>query len=140
MARTNPGAVQKLLGADYDTVTEPSLEPYVDTAYSVVTRLAAKAAAAVPAVAFSDSDKELVERWLAAHYYTKSDRVYSSKSTLGRSASFVLDPKVPEPYKAGALDADPTGLLAGLLDPSKRATAWWGGRRPSAQTPYRDRT
>lgn len=138
MARTTAGLVKGLLLRDYDTVQTPSLSPFIATAALLVD--AVVTCAARKGLTLSDAHLELLERWLAAHYYTKSNPVYASKSTDGRSASFVRDTKVPEPYKAGALDLDTTGCLAAILDGNRKVGFTWLGKRPSEAVPYDQRS
>jgi hypothetical protein len=74
--RTTPAAVKAVLARDYDSVDEPSLTPYLDAASLLVGDLE-DAASTAPAAA----RLELVERWLAAHYYALSDQPYSDEWT-----------------------------------------------------------
>ena len=81
MARTTAKAVRILLARDYDDRRNPSLSPHIDTASALVDKLVTCAAA--KGVIHSDSVLELIERWLAAFFYTRSDPIYSSRSSLG---------------------------------------------------------
>jgi hypothetical protein len=134
MARTTTALVEKLLSDNYDTFT--NLQQFVDAAYLVINRVATCASA--KGKALNADELEMIERWYAAHLYTKNDPTYSSRSTGGSSGAFVRDPKVPEPYLKGALDLDFSGCLAAIVNRSTTA-AFWLGRPPSAQTPYEDR-
>lgn len=125
MARTTAANVAAVLvdsslssngQGDYDGTTD--LTPYIDAASSVVDDLEDADEDGV----LTSTKLELVERWLAAHYYTIMDPIYVSKSTLGRSASFQQ-----RSYKDVAIDLDPTGELAALLG-RQRAGGFWGGR------------
>lgn len=139
--RTTEALVKAVLrlgsqGGDYDDANNPSLTRYIAAANLIVDRVATCA---------TDRDLDLttaelteIETWLAAHYYTKSDRVYSSRSTKSKSGQFVLDPKVPEPYKAAAIEMDASGCLAAILS-RQRAGGFWLGKAPSEQTDYVDR-
>lgn len=144
MARTTSSLVIALLGnsathpkglGNYDGVSD--VTQWIDSATAIVDRVATCATG--KGITLSTTELELIERWLAAHYYTKYDPLYASKSTGRASASFIQDPKVPERYKAGALDLDPSGCLAGILA-GARAGAAWLGKRPSDQTDYADRS
>lgn len=136
--RTTETLVKGVLLRDYDSRNEPSLTPFIATASLLVD--AVVTCAARKSVTFTDDHLELMERWLAAHYYTKNNPVYSSKSTDGRSASFVRDPQTPEPYKRVALDLDTTGCLAALLTDKKgRAGFSWLGKKPTEAIPYTER-
>lgn len=131
--RTTAEAVEGVLGADYDRDAGPALTPYIETASALVDTLVAKAA--LKPVTFAGARLELIERWLAAHYYTQSDRTYKSRSTLGASATFNTDGKE---YLNAALALDNSGCLAALLN-GKRAGAVWLGKAPSEQIAYWDR-
>lgn len=133
MARTTAAAVQALLGHDYDAAAARDLGPFVATASAVVSRAVACMTGRGGAAA--DADLELLERWLAAHYYTLSDRVYASRSTLGASGAFVQGRDEPHPYLAGARAVDPTGCLARVLA-QKTAGGFWAGRKASDHQPY----
>jgi hypothetical protein len=137
MARTSSALVQGLLLRDYDTRNNPSLTPFIDTASLVVDAVAA--CAARKGLTVSDEFLEMLERWLAAHYYTKNNPTYSSKSNDGRSASYIRDPKVPEPYKAGAMELDYTGCLLAVLNSGARVSMTWLGKRPREAVPFVDR-
>lgn len=141
MARTNSDAVKAVLagGKDYDLALSPSLSPYIDAAYSLVNRVVV--CAAKKNIVISDEDLELIERWLAAHFYAVSDKPYSSRSTLGASGSF-------QGQTAMHLDATLYGQQAKLIDYSgclenisnkQRVRVGWLGKRPSEQMDYSDR-
>ncbi len=118
MAYTNVAAVQILLGSNYGEMedgTFPDLQTYIDSANVVVTQMRVIATREKryyhPAV-----ELEMVERWLAAHLYTKMDPFYSNKSTAGASAGFVQGRVEKEPYKDGAINMDASGVLNALLN------------------------
>lgn len=137
MARTTSAAVIAVLGRDYDTVNNWSLSPYIEAANGLINQLINLATANSRPIPTS-TQAELLERWLAAHYYTKADPTYSSKSTSGASGSFIRGKTEPEPYKDVVLGLDPSGILNALLN---RLTAGgvWLGKPPSEQTPYEER-
>ena len=152
MARTTSADVQGVLaaGRDYDESPEvgsaPSLTPYIDTASAKVDDIVEYASDegldAVPAARL-----ELIERWLAAHYYCVSDQPFQSKSTAGASGSFQGQTgKGLESTKYGqtAIDLDPTGYLRSLAseaatNSSRSASMFWGGTTKPNQTSYADR-
>lgn len=139
MARTDASLVKGVLMDDYGPRrdgTLPDLTAAIDTASAVVDQV--QACAAAKGAPQDAGVLALMERWLAAHYYTKSDPVYSSRSTKGASGTFVRDPKEPEPYKAAALDLDFSGCLAAVLE-RQRAAAVWLGKVPSEQIPVWER-
>lgn len=138
--RTNEDAVKGILNDDYGPKrdgTLPDLTPYIASASAVVTRVAA--CAVDRGVTLSSAEKELIERWLAAHLYTKSDPTYSSRSTAGASGSFVRNSECPEPYKDGALSVDPSGCLNALLN-NRRASIFWVGKTEDEAIPVDERT
>lgn len=136
MARTTQLAVENLLLKDYDTRNRPSLSPYIDSATVVVDRVVTCATA--KGITLTTAEKELIERWLAAFFYTRTDPIYQSKGTDGSSASFVSDPVDPERYRAGAAAVDYSGCLLNILK-GQTARGVWLGKRPSQQVAYVDR-
>jgi hypothetical protein len=139
VSRTTAELVKGVLMDDYGTRldgTLPDLAPYVDTASALVDDVAACAAAKNKAL--SAARLELLERWMAAHYYTKSDRTFASKSTGGASGAYITDPETPEPYKSAALDLDTSGCLAAILK-RQRAGGSWLGKTASEQLSYDQR-
>lgn len=135
MARTTPARVEGVLNKDYDFKNRPSLTPYIDAANSVTTRLVSKAASA--GVSIGSDTAELIERWLAAHYYTRSDATHTSRTNMGASASF---PRKGDEYRQVAVELDPSGLLAGILSGLLKVDVFWLGKPPSEQIDYIDRS
>lgn len=84
MARTIDAKVIEILGPNYNSKTRPSLARFIDTAASLVNWVVTQD---VDGLMNSDS-LELVERWLAAHFYAHSDQLYQSKNTSGAGATF----------------------------------------------------
>jgi hypothetical protein len=109
--RTTAAAVQGILVNDWDGITD--VTPYIQTASSIVDKVVQ--CATWKNVTLNSVDQELIERWLSAHYYTKMDPVYTSKSTSGASGSFVRGKEEPEPYKAAAQNVDISGCLKAIL-------------------------
>lgn len=135
MARTSAGLVQQVLSPAGDYDGEADLTPYITTASSVVERLKLYAANAQPTVPVTDDQLELIERWLAAHFYAIVDRPYASRSGGGSSGSF--DGKTGMNFDAtlygqSAKLIDPTGFLAGI-------EGGGGGKEGSGQGPPRVR-
>lgn len=139
MARTTANAVKGVLISDYGEDKDgnlPSLDPFIRSANVLVNRVATCATSRGHAL--TSEELELIERWLAAFFYTRSDPIYASKNTEGGGASFVSDPVDPERYRAAAVALDSSGCLAAILK-GNRAGAAWLGRVPSEQTAYEDR-
>jgi hypothetical protein len=108
--RTTAALVQGVLLADYDTLTNPDLTGFIAAASAVVDRVVTLAAQkGVTLSAGVNYEQELIERWLAAHFYTRSDQAYRSKSTGGASASF-------QGSTAMSLDASYYGQTAVNID------------------------
>lgn len=141
MARTTTKAVEGVLaaGKDYDTKIRPSLIPYIDAASSMVDDVVDCASA--KGVVLSAAKKEIMERWLAAHFYAISDKPYASKSTEGASASFHGQTGMygeATLYGQTAMRLDPSNCLAAILG-GKVAGGFWAGKNPPSQIDYKDR-
>ena len=130
MTRTNPTDVQSILGDNYDCSSP--LDPYIELATALVDRVVTCASA--KSVTVTSAEAELMERWMAAHYYTTMDPLYTSKSTGRASGSFQRDP-----YMNAALAVDPSGCLSGILTRGKSAGLSWLGKPRSAQIDQADR-
>ncbi len=142
-ARTIDTDVIAILGKHYDSVDEPSLTPFIDTATLLVDWLAGQ-----------DTDSELsaavlkrIEAYLTAHFYAHSDQISQSKGVGRANASY-------QGQTAMALNGSQYGQTACLLDVtgnlaarSRQAevgvtielTGTWLGKPPSEQTDYEDR-
>lgn len=135
--RTNPTAVQGILGANYGPMpdqTLPDLNQYIAIATNMVDQVILFAATMrMTVMSITPATAELIERWLAAHYYTKMDPLYASKSQGGASGSFVASQMEPERYLEGAMNVDWTGTLRAIV---KRQVAGFTSlyRPPSQQT------
>lgn len=144
MSRTNEAAVKGILLSDYGPDkdgNEPSLEPFIDTAASMVDDLVECATA--KGKTLSAGKLELIERWLAAHFYVQSDQTYASKSTEGASASFHGQTAMyleSSRYGQTAMRLDTSGCLDGRGGSERKvAGGFWLGKRRSEQIPYVDR-
>lgn len=137
MARTSSAAVILVLGqrtaagkaGNYDGQSD--LSPYIEAASSVVDDLAA--AASAEGITFTSTKAELVERWLAAHYYTQMDPLYKSRTTDRGKGDFV-----EQNFLMVATQLDPTGLLPGILEGNRAEGDWLGKAAPDALT-YEER-
>jgi hypothetical protein len=137
VARTNSVAVAAILGRNYDEATD--LSPFIETAYLMVNKVVL--CAARKGATTTAEGLEIIERWLAAHYYGCHDQFYTSKSTGGASASFQGQTGMRLEatfYGQTALGLDDTGCLEAL---SKRNTASmvWLGKHRDERTDHEDR-
>lgn len=139
--RTTTTAVQTLLGIDYDDEVQPSLQPFVDTATVIVDRVAA--CAITREVTLTDGELELIERWLAAHFYVQRDQTYSSSSQGGASGSFQGQTGMyleSSKYGQSAIRVDWSGCLAALNKGVQNAVRiFWAGKTESEQLTYDER-
>ncbi len=139
--RTNSNAVILLMGDDFGLRADgstPDLAPYIASASAMVDRVQVCALARMSPITLTTVELELIERWLSAHLYTKSDPTYSSKNTQGASGSFIRGPENAEPYRDGAINVDYSGCLNAILR-RQFAGSLWLGKPPSAQIPVEDR-
>jgi hypothetical protein len=127
--RTTAGAVRAVLMSN--VVADANLTPFIDAASSTVDAVKARASAKGTPLSFATL--ELIERWLAAHYYTRSDPLYTSKRTGDASGSFQ-----ERSYLEVAQALDTTGSLAAILS-GKRATMAWLGKTESEALSYEER-
>lgn len=142
MARTDSDSVIGVLGDDYGPKVDgtlPSMTPFIASATVIVDRVVT--CAARKGITLTDAELELIERWLAAHFYSCSDKNITSKSTEGASASYAgqtekgFDSTL---YGQTAMRIDPSNCLF-TVDKTWMAGAIWLGKRPSSQTDYVDR-
>lgn len=131
MPRTNAQAVIDILGANYDTVNCPKMDPYIKAANAIVTR--ADACADSRGYELSNSELTEIERWLAAYFYTIYDPIYKSKTTANSSATYF-----DRSYKEVACSLDPSGCVCASLE-GHRAFFDWLGKEPSNQIDINDR-
>ncbi len=133
MARTSSILVQGVLepGGDYNGTTD--LAGFIDTASVIVSRVAT--CAAKKDITLSSEELELIERWLAAHFYAMSDQPYLEKETERSRGKFQGQTKMhleATKYGQTAMDVDYSGCLTNI---SKRlfARVDWLGKRPTDQ-------
>lgn len=135
--RTTIDMVKKVLRAgevesDYDNSTD--LTPFIEAASSLVD--SGVPFAADKGMPWSATLQEILERWAAAHYYSKSDPLTTQRSTAKASGTFAGKPGMGgERYKEALIAMDPSGVMHALLD---RLTAGvnWLGKNPSDQIDY----
>lgn len=126
--RTTAKAVADILNNNYDPRIQ--LTPFIQTASVFVDDLVTEAA--TQSVPFSTGKRELVERWLAAYFYTVSDALYTSSSAGGASGSFLRD---GNEYLKTAAALDPTNTLMADIA-SNSAKGMWAGTEPSGWVDY----
>lgn len=126
-------------GGDYDDLYNRDLTPYIAAANIMVNKAVAKAAVLPLNDPIDDSGQgsqaEIIERWLAAHYYVQSDQTYSSRSTAGGSGSFrgqSGDSLENSNYGRTAMTLDTSGALR-ALDKGQRVHGFYGGTPPDEQ-------
>lgn len=139
MARTTTAAVKDLLLQDYDSVNEPSLAGFIETASSFIDDVVE--CATRKGLTLDTTKRELLERWVAAHLYGMSDQPYKGRSTLRASGQFQGETGMyfeATKYGQVAVSLDSSGCLNNL-GKQNRVRAFWMGKRPSAQTDYVDR-
>jgi hypothetical protein len=116
--RTTVAQVEGVLGGQYGTVNGvlSPLQPFIRKAAATVDQLLALSLKKQVPLLPTNEDLVIVETWLAAYYYTLLDPQQANQSTAGASASFVTEKLDANRYKAGAIQADPTGLLNAILN------------------------
>jgi hypothetical protein len=135
--RTTSSAVEGILLANYDGTS--SLTPAMETATLLVDRVIT--CATRKGVTISDAEAEMLERYLAAHFYGHGDQFYTSKSTSGASGSFqgqFTEGLKSSHYGQSAMAMDPSGCLRALTT-GARASATWLGKPKSSQLSAEDR-
>lgn len=142
--RTTTDLVQRLLGAEYGELPKgggfPDLNQYIEPAHSMVNRLVVKQAE--KGIRMTDPDLELLERWLACHFYQQMDPGYNSRSNAGASGSFQGakgEGLESTRFGRGAISLDYTNCLRNV-DKQQKAGSTWLGKTPSGQTDYRFRS
>lgn len=140
--RTTPDLVKGILLSDYgpkEDGTYPELDPFIDTASSIVDRIIVNGT--LNGNVLGTSDSELIERWLAAHCYVQSDQVYASNKTLMAAAVYQGQTGMRldnSKYGQMAVALDWTGELT-KLGKKKRVSIDWMGKYPSSQIDYVDK-
>lgn len=140
--RTSDASVQAILLDQYDTDGSPSLTAFIATANSLTDYVDS---------CDSDGDLssatlELIERWLAAHYYAHADQLQKSKTTGDASSSFQGEfgkGLESTQYGQAAMNLDTTGCLAKknreMINGKVGISVTWLGKKKSQQTPYEQR-
>lgn len=127
--RTTDAKVRDILGSDDESI---KTTPFIETANSLVTNYIVTACGAT----YNATQLELIERWLAAHYYEVNDRRLSEENT-GRAGG-VFEGKTEmgfnsTRYGQSVLDLDYEGCLANLsANQGKRTIGGkWQGTKPT---------
>jgi len=116
MARTNATNVKAIIEVDSSIVPADSdLDPFINTANELVTELCTGTQG--PSTAYSVTRLELIERWLAAHFYAIRDP--RAKSERAGSVGVSYQEKVDlnfavTTYGQQAMMLDTNGALARL--------------------------
>lgn len=142
MALTTSELVQGILLSDYGETESgelPSLTPFIDTAAVFMARVST--CASLKGTPLTVTEKEILERWLAAHFYAMSDQTYESRRTADSAGKFHGKTGMgleASKYGQQAMSIDPSGCVASI---SKRREARlvWLGKNPTDQTDYVDR-
>jgi len=140
--RTTDTEVKAILLGQYDLSGEPALTAFIATASSLTDYVDT----CDTLNELSTATLELIERWLAAHYYAHADQLAQSKSTGDASSSFQgVTGKGLESTQYGqtAINLDITGCLAKknreMVEGKVKAGITWLGKAKSDQTEYVDR-
>lgn len=113
------------------------IQAAMDSANAVTDRVVACATAR--GFTLTDEEAELIECYLAAHFYQTSDPGYSSRSTANKSGAFLDDPKdMQTRYLERALLLDYSGCLR-MIFKRNFASAFWLGKTESEQLSYCER-
>jgi hypothetical protein len=140
--RTTADNVKAILVNHYDLSNSPDLTAFIATANVLTDQVDA----CDTNNSLDATELELIERYLAAHFYAHSDQIAKSRTTGDASISFQgttgkgLD---STQYGQTAMLLDETGCLTRkntqMIEGKKRATVTWMGKTKSAQTNYVDR-
>jgi hypothetical protein len=116
--RTTVAEVLAILGGQYGSVNgiTVALQPFLRRANATINQLVQFALLKSVYLQPCEEDLAIMETWTAAYYYTHNDKQQGNQSTAGASANFVTEKLDPNTFKAGAIQADPTGLLNAILN------------------------
>ena len=116
MARTNATNVKAIIEVDSTIIVSDSdLDPFINTANELVTELCTGSNG--PSTAYTSTRLELIERWLAAHFYAVRDpRVKSERAgAVGVNYQEKVDLNLSlTPYGQQAMMLDTNGALTRL--------------------------
>jgi len=140
MARTTSANVTAILVTDKNYDGSTSLAAFIDTATALVDEVVT--CAAKRGITLSATLLELIERWLAAHFYAHADPLYTSRSTQGASGSFQGQTGMhleSTQYGQTAMVLDTSRCLAAINKGGSKIGAVWLGKPRSEQIDYVDR-
>lgn len=134
MARTSTTLVEALLGRAFRRGS--STQPFIDMAYLMVNRVVTCATA--KGIPLNSEEAEMLERYLAAHYYIGmegggilSRQTGDASITYGTTYGKGLD---SSSYGQAALTFDPSGCLQELS--MGAPGGFWAGMTPQARADY----
>lgn len=130
--RTTSAAVKGVLLRDYDTVNNPSLDPFILAASIVIDDIAACAVA--KGEAYSAERLEVMERFLAADNYMQNDPKYKRKRTERAEGEFW-----ETSYVKNIKMMDPLGCLAEVVDGVHFLQGVWLGTAKGDERSYDER-
>lgn len=113
MSRTSPNAVMGILGGNYNGNTP--LDPFIDAANNLTTQVAS-IASQNKGLVIGSTTLEIIERYLAAHFYGFQDQFFQSKSTGRANATF-------QGQTGMCLDSTQYGQTAMLMDTTRTLAA-----------------
>lgn len=126
--RTTGAAVIAVLGNHYDSSNAVSLDPFIESASLMVDSVVECATA--KGKTLSSAVLEMIERWLAAHFYAISDPIESERITGKAASKFQGRTGTGLDYTAYGQMAkrmDPSGCLS-AQDSTQFASVTWLGK------------
>ena len=136
MARTTPGLVTAILEPGGNYRCGADLTFAILPANRIITKVAECAAG--KGISIDAELLQLMESWMAAHFYTRSDPTYKSRSTLRASGEFNAD---GSEFLTTAIALDPSGCLAEIMNTTNSmvASVTWTGKPFGQQRTYGQR-
>lgn len=137
--RTSTDNVKDLLGRAYDSDLAPSISQFIEAATVITDRV--ETCATNKGEGLTSAELELIERYLAAHFYLRQDRRGEAKKTDDASIKFQGKTGFNlfgTEHGQDAMDIDWSGCLR-ALGRGKRVGGFWLGKAPSEATAYEDR-
>ena len=119
------------------TESDVSVGPFIDTANTLTDYVSSQDSDSVLTAALLKQ----IELYLAAHFYSHRDQLFSEKKSMDASAVFQGETAMglrSTQYGQAAVDLDVSGTLA-KLGKGKKLAVTWLGKPPSEQTDYVDR-